>query len=75
MSFSDKVVLVTGGTSGIGRETALQFAKAGAKVVLAGRRTEEGQAVVDLIKADGGEAHFVQADVTKEEQVKHLVDR
>lgn len=74
MSFQGKVVLVTGGTSGIGRETALQFAKAGAKVVLAGRRTEEGEAVVKEIESHGGEALFVQTDVTKEEQVKHLVD-
>lgn len=45
MSFNGKVVLVTGGTSGIGRETAIQFAKTGAKVVLAGRRKEQGGAV------------------------------
>lgn len=74
MSFQDKVVLVTGGTSGIGQETAIQFAKAGAKVVIAGRRTEQGEAVVSIIKADGGEAHFVQTDVTNEGQVEHLVN-
>lgn len=74
MIFQDKVVLVTGGTSGIGQETAIQFAKAGAKVVLAGRRTEQGEAVVSTIKADGGEAHFVQTDVTNEGQVEHLVN-
>lgn len=74
MSFQDKVVLVTGGTSGIGRETVLQFAKAGAKVVLAGRRTDAGEAVVGEVKAAGGEAKFVQTDVTQESQVKHLVD-
>lgn len=74
MSFQGKVVLVTGGTSGIGRETAIQFAKEGAKVVVAGRRTEEGEAVVKEIESAGGKARFVQTDVTKEEQVKHLVD-
>lgn len=74
MSFNGKVVLVTGGTSGIGRETAIQFAKQGAKVVVAGRRTEEGEAVVREIEAAGGEGRFVQTDVTKEDQVKHLVE-
>jgi NAD(P)-dependent dehydrogenase (short-subunit alcohol dehydrogenase family) len=74
MSFQGKVVLVTGGTSGIGRETAIQFAKQGAKVVLAGRRTEEGAAVVKEIEATGGEACFVQTDVVQEDQVKHLVE-
>jgi len=74
MSFHGKVVLVTGGTSGIGRETAIQFAKEGAKVVIAGRRTEEGEAVVREIKSVGGEARFIQTDVTREEQVKHLVE-
>ena len=74
MTFSGKVALVTGGTSGIGRETALQLARAGAKVVLAGRRLEEGKAVAEEIKAAGGEAHFVQTDVTKETEVKRLVE-
>lgn len=74
MSFHGKVVLVTGGTSGIGRETAIQFAKQGAKVVLAGRRIEEGESVVKEIEAGGAEARFVQTDVTQEDQVKHLVE-
>ncbi len=74
MSLQGKVALVTGGTSGIGRETAIQLAQAGAKVVVAGRRTEEGNAVVEEIVSAGGEAHFVQTDVTQESQVKRLVD-
>ena len=73
MSFNGKVVLVTGGTSGIGRETAIQFSKAGANVVLAGRRREQGEAVAAEIN-DGGDAHFVQTDVTQEDQVRRLVD-
>ena len=74
-SFQDKVVLVTGGTSGIGRATALAFAKAGAKVVIAGRRESEGQAVVSEIKSAGGKAVFVRADVAHEAEVKALVDQ
>jgi NAD(P)-dependent dehydrogenase (short-subunit alcohol dehydrogenase family) len=74
-SFQDKVVLVTGGTSGIGRATALAFAKAGAKVVIAGRRESEGQGVVSEIKSVGGKALFVRADVAHEAEVKALVEQ
>jgi NAD(P)-dependent dehydrogenase (short-subunit alcohol dehydrogenase family) len=72
--FNSKVVLVTGGTSGIGAVTAIAFAKEGAKVVLSGRREREGLAVVEEIKKAGGVAHFVQADVAKEADVKRLVE-
>lgn len=72
--FSGKVVLVTGGTSGIGKVTAVAFAKEGAKVVVSGRREKEGLAVVEEIAKAGGTAHFVQADVAKEADVKRLVD-
>jgi len=72
--FTGKVVLVTGGTSGIGRATAIAFAKEGAKVVLSGRREKEGLAVVEEITKAGGVAHFVQADVAKEADVKRLVE-
>jgi NAD(P)-dependent dehydrogenase (short-subunit alcohol dehydrogenase family) len=73
--FQNKVALVTGGTSGIGQATALAFARAGAKVVVSGRREKEGQAVVASIKNTGGEALFVQADVSRESDVIALVDR
>jgi len=75
MSFQDKVVLITGGTSGIGEATAILFAKLGAKVVIAGRRENLGDAIVDRIKSAGGEAIFVKTDVTSEDDVKSLVEQ
>jgi NAD(P)-dependent dehydrogenase (short-subunit alcohol dehydrogenase family) len=72
--FSGKVALITGGTSGIGKATAIAFAKEGAKVVVSGRREKEGLAVVEEITKAGGVAHFVKADVAKEEDVKRLVE-
>src|SRR5277367_3279753 len=70
-----KTALVTGGTSGIGRDTAILFAKAGAKVVVAGRRELEGNESVELVRAAGGEALFVQADVSKAAEVENLVKK
>jgi NAD(P)-dependent dehydrogenase (short-subunit alcohol dehydrogenase family) len=69
-----KVALVTGGTSGIGKATAIAFAGAGAKVVLTGRREKEGAQVVDEIKKLGGDSAFVRADVAKDADVKAMVD-
>jgi NAD(P)-dependent dehydrogenase (short-subunit alcohol dehydrogenase family) len=74
VSYQNKVALVTGGTSGIGKATAIAFADAGAKVVLTGRREKQGKAVVDEIKKRGGAAAFFQADMSKESQVKATVD-
>jgi NAD(P)-dependent dehydrogenase (short-subunit alcohol dehydrogenase family) len=71
--FTGKVVLVTGGTSGIGKVTAQAFARAGAKVVLSGRREKEGLAVAEEITKAGGTARFVRADVAVEADVKSLV--
>jgi NAD(P)-dependent dehydrogenase (short-subunit alcohol dehydrogenase family) len=73
-TFSGKVALVTGGTSGIGKTTAIEFARAGAKVVLTGRREKEGAQVVAEIKKLDGEAAFVRADVAKDADVKRMVD-
>jgi NAD(P)-dependent dehydrogenase (short-subunit alcohol dehydrogenase family) len=70
-----KVALVTGGTSGIGRATAIAYAQQQAKVVVVDRRMDEGEETVRLIKEAGGEAIFVQADVTKEADVKAMVDK
>ena len=70
-----KVGLVTGGTSGIGRDTAVLFAKAGAKVVVAGRREKEGEETVDLIRAAGGDGLFVKADVSEASEVEALIQK
>lgn len=71
--FTGKVVLITGGTSGIGKAAALAFAREGAKVVVSGRREPAGAAVAEEVKTAGGDALFVRADVTKEDEVKNLV--
>jgi NAD(P)-dependent dehydrogenase (short-subunit alcohol dehydrogenase family) len=75
MILQDKVALVTGDTSGIGRATAIAYAKQQAKVVVVGRRIDEGEETVRLIQEAGGEAFFVQSDVTKEAAVKAMVDK
>jgi NAD(P)-dependent dehydrogenase (short-subunit alcohol dehydrogenase family) len=68
-NFSGKVILVTGATSGIGRDTAQVFAAAGASVALVGRRADEGAAVVETIEKSAGKAVFLQADLAGGEAV------
>ena len=72
-SFENKVALVTGGASGIGRATALAFADAGAKVVVADVQVEGGNQTVQLIEQAGGEAHFIKTDVSKADEVQRMV--
>ncbi len=73
--FAGKVALITGGTAGIGRATAIAFAKEGAKVAITGRREKEGGEVVAEIKELGGEAIFIRTDITKAADVKAMVDQ
>jgi NADP-dependent 3-hydroxy acid dehydrogenase YdfG len=72
-AIAGKVAIVTGASSGIGEVTALEFASAGAKVVLAARRIERLQKLADTIRAAGGTALAVQTDLTIIEQIRNLV--
>src|SRR5690242_13140396 len=72
---SDKVAIITGGTSGIGTATALLFAEEGANVVITGRRAELGQRVVENIQGRGGRGIFIQADHSKAEDCSRVVER
>jgi NAD(P)-dependent dehydrogenase (short-subunit alcohol dehydrogenase family) len=71
----NKIALVTGGTTGIGRETAVLFAKHGAKVVISGRREVEGNETIALVRAAGGDGLFVKSDVSKSADVRSLVQK
>ena len=75
MDFAGKVGIVTGGTSGIGRDAAILFAKEGAKVVVAGRRDVEGSETLGLVRKGGGDGLFVKTDVSKAAEVRALVDK
>jgi NAD(P)-dependent dehydrogenase (short-subunit alcohol dehydrogenase family) len=74
-SFTGKVAVITGGTSGIGRATAIAFAERGADVVVAGRREAEGAETVALIQKAGGRGLFVQTDVAVESEIESMVAR
>src|SRR5271163_1870352 len=70
-----QVVLITGALTGIGRATAVAFARKGARVVVAGRRDEAGKALVKELRPFGSEAEFINADVRNEDDVRNMVDK
>jgi NAD(P)-dependent dehydrogenase (short-subunit alcohol dehydrogenase family) len=70
-----KVAIITGGTSGIGRDTAVLFGRHGAKVVLAGRRQADGEETLKQVRAAGGDGLFVKTDVAKSGDVEALVKK
>jgi NAD(P)-dependent dehydrogenase (short-subunit alcohol dehydrogenase family) len=74
-TFAGKVVLVTGGSSGIGRATAIKFGERGARVVVANRREKEGEETVEMIKKAGSDGVFVQTDVRIAPQVENMVNQ
>ena len=72
---NQKVSIVTGGSSGIGRATAVALAKQGVKVTVAARRVKEGEETVHLIKEAGSDGIFVKTDVANEDDVRSLVEK
>ena len=72
---ANKVILVTGGTSGIGRASAEIFAQEGARVALTGRRSDAGEEVVAAIRKAGGAALFIQADLTNIDSIPDIITR
>jgi NAD(P)-dependent dehydrogenase (short-subunit alcohol dehydrogenase family) len=70
-----KVVLVTGGGSGIGKASALAFARKGAKVAIADVNVEDGEEMAALLKTEGSESVFIKADVSKPEEVRSLIKK
>ena len=72
---NNQVVLITGALTGIGRATAVAFAKDGARLVVSGRRETEGKALEAELRGLGAEAKFIQADVRHDDEVRDLVDK
>jgi NAD(P)-dependent dehydrogenase (short-subunit alcohol dehydrogenase family) len=73
-SLKEKVVVVMGGTSGIGRASAIEYARWGAAVLVVGRRIKEGEKVVTEIEKDGGEAKFMSADLSIPSDINAVID-
>ena len=74
-SITAPVVLITGALAGIGRATALAFARDGARLVVSGRHQEAGEALAAELRALGADAAFLRADVRNEDEVRSLVDQ
>ena len=74
MRFKDKVVIITGGAKGIGKATAIMFAKKGAKVVIADCDSVDGKRTVEGIERQNGDALFVKTDIANSTEVQHMVD-
>ena len=72
---NQKVAIITGGSSGTGRATAVALAKEGVKVVVAARRAKEGEETVHLVKEAGSDGIFVKTDVAKEDDIRSLVEK
>jgi len=75
MRLADKVAIITGAAGGIGRATAILFAQEGAKVVVVDYAPEGGQETVEMIRRDGGEAIFVETDISKADAVEKMVQK
>jgi NAD(P)-dependent dehydrogenase (short-subunit alcohol dehydrogenase family) len=75
MTSDQKVAIVTGGSSGIGRAAAIALAKQGVKIAIAARRAKEGEETVRLVKEAGSEGIFVKTDVANENDVRSLVEK
>ena len=73
MKLSNKVALITGSTQGMGQSIAEEFAKNGARIIVTGRNSSKGQAVVDSIRGFGGDAHFIGADISIAHEVQNLI--
>lgn len=71
----DKVAIITGGSSAMGRASAELFAEKGAKVVIGGRRKAQGEWIAESIRQGGGQSIFIQTDVGEAEQVENLVQQ
>lgn len=73
--FKERIAVVTGGSSGLGRAAALAFGREGAKVVVSARRTAEGEETAALVRQAGGEAIFVKADMSKKADIEALIQK
>ena len=74
-NIENKVIVITGASSGLGEATARLLAKKGARVVIGARRTEKLEAIVQDIRAEGGQAEFIGMDITKPQEVQALIEK